>query len=135
MAAWVGRTWAFDSATRLPPLRPRAMATLSQGAFADQFPLELGQSPRRCPQSGQRPLRVHPDGGLGAGFGARGARGSHLTGVFANAASERQANAALHVARLLSLTERLKADAPCRARVSPHAETIPAGRLGSCQEK
>ena len=29
IAAWASRTWAFDSANFLPPLRPRARAALS----------------------------------------------------------------------------------------------------------
>ena len=40
--AWASRTWAFDSANFLPPLRPRGREP-GQGAFADQLPLELGQ--------------------------------------------------------------------------------------------
>ena len=42
IAAWASRTWAFDSANVLPPLRPRGREP-GQGAFADQLPLELGQ--------------------------------------------------------------------------------------------
>ena len=42
IAAWASRTWAFDSANLLPPLRPRGREPGS-GAFADQLPLELGQ--------------------------------------------------------------------------------------------
>ena len=36
------RTWAFNSANVLPPLRPRAREP-GQGAFAGQLSLELGQ--------------------------------------------------------------------------------------------
>ena len=44
IAAWASRTWAFDSANFLPPLRPRARGLEpGHGAFADQLPLELGQ--------------------------------------------------------------------------------------------
>ena len=42
IAAWASRTWAFDSANVLPPLRPHSREP-GQGAFADQLPLELGQ--------------------------------------------------------------------------------------------
>ena len=42
IAAWASRTWAFDNANVLPPLRPRGREP-GQGAFADQLPLELGQ--------------------------------------------------------------------------------------------
>ena len=45
IAAWANRTWAFDSANVLPPLRPRARAAVSPARVRSriQLPLEHGQ--------------------------------------------------------------------------------------------
>ena len=69
IAAWASRTWAFDSANFLPPLRPRACGREpGQGAFADQLPPELGQ-PREDAE--------HEAAGRGGGVDLRAFTGEH----------------------------------------------------------
>ena len=57
---WASRTWAFDSANFLPPLRPRGPRGLEpgQGAFADQLWITWAAGgPRR---GTHQPPRAHP---------------------------------------------------------------------------
>ena len=67
IAAWASRTWAFDSANFLPPLRPRALES-SQGAFPDQLLFELGQ---------RREDAEHEAAGSGGGIDLRALIGEH----------------------------------------------------------
>ena len=42
IAAWASRTWAFDSANYLPPLRPRARAAFAgRETFAPEAVIKL----------------------------------------------------------------------------------------------
>ena len=77
IAAWASRTWAFDSANFLPPLRPRARAALSpatvrsrissrsnstrRGEGAEQEAAGRGRDVDLRPLAGEHP-QAHPAG-------------------------------------------------------------------------
>ena len=70
MSRWASRTWAFESANFLPPLRPRARAALSPARVRSRIssPLELGQ---------RREDAEYEAAGRGGGVDLRALAGEH----------------------------------------------------------